>query len=141
MVPRAGFELATTRSSAGCSPRLSYLGAFDINMNARACFLSFLQVNASEKPNGLLVPIWVLLEIRCRNLERLALPRYTEPWKAVIIRFLFFKPHRGFNGYLCCFLAGLENHARERLLYALNDPQLVDNKFSYGVNVLGFELY
>jgi post-segregation antitoxin (ccd killing protein) len=27
VVPRAGFEPATTRSSAGCSPRLSYLGA------------------------------------------------------------------------------------------------------------------
>ena len=27
VVPRARFEPATTRSSAGCSPRLSYLGA------------------------------------------------------------------------------------------------------------------
>jgi hypothetical protein len=30
MVPRAGFEHATTRSSAERSPRLSYLGTFDV---------------------------------------------------------------------------------------------------------------
>ncbi len=35
MVPRAGFEPATTRSSAERSPRLSYLGAFW----KRLCFL------------------------------------------------------------------------------------------------------
>ena len=43
MVPRAGFEPATTRSSAGCSPRLSYLGAAQrvININTQL-FLRFL---------------------------------------------------------------------------------------------------
>ena len=35
-VPRAGFEPATTRSSAGCSPRLSYLG----NASKSCCIMS-----------------------------------------------------------------------------------------------------
>ena len=37
LVPRAGFEPATTRSSAGRSPRLSYLG-FQVSKIAKIVF-------------------------------------------------------------------------------------------------------
>ena len=37
-VPRAGFEPATTRSSAGRSPRLSYLGNVSTSKERQMCF-------------------------------------------------------------------------------------------------------
>jgi hypothetical protein len=46
-VPRAGFEPATTRSSAGCSPRLSYLGTCGLGIHILKPMLVF---KFSDKP-------------------------------------------------------------------------------------------